>query len=116
MYYLTDDPYGIYAENVDAKQKAVAELTAHPRKDNQRQRFVRRDPPSYLRLHEIKVPTLILTGEFDIPDVQAHAGAINAGIPGSGRVVVPKAGHLIPLEQPEHFNRLVKDFLEQDLQ
>jgi 3-oxoadipate enol-lactonase len=115
LYYLTDDPYGIYAENVDAKLKAVAELKAHPRKDNQRQRFERRDPPSYLRLHEIKVPALILTGEFDIPDVQAHAGAINAGIPGSKRDVVPNAGHLIPLEQPELFNRLVRDFLEQDL-
>jgi len=43
------------------------------------------------RLHEIRVPTLILTGDADIPDVHAHAGAIEAGIPNARRVVV--AGH-----------------------
>ncbi len=52
------------------------------------------------RPDEIKVPTLILVGEFDIPDVHAHAGAINAGIANSRRDVVETAGHLVPLEQP----------------
>ena len=37
-------------------------------------------PPALPRLASIKVPTLVLVGEHDIPDVHAHAGAIAAGI------------------------------------
>jgi pimeloyl-ACP methyl ester carboxylesterase len=67
--------------------------------------------PAITRLHELDVPALILVGEFDIPDVHAHAGAINAGIRNSERRIIAKAGHLVPLEQPESFNRVVLDFL-----
>jgi pimeloyl-ACP methyl ester carboxylesterase len=63
-------------------------------------------------LPEIKVSTLILVGEYDIPDVHAHAGVINAGINGSGRLIIPGAGHLIPIEQPKLFNAAVLDFLK----
>ena len=37
------------------------------------------------RLHEIRVNTLLLTGDADIPDVHAQAGVIEAGIHGSRR-------------------------------
>lgn len=58
------------------------------------------DRPALGRLAEIHVPTLILVGESDIPDVHAHAGVLEAGIHNARRMVVPKAGHLIQLEQP----------------
>ena len=64
------------------------------------------------RLKEIRVPMLILVGDADIPDVHAHAGAIEAGIPGSKRVVIPEAGHLMYLEKPEEFSRVVITFIE----
>jgi len=63
-------------------------------------------------LHEIRVPTLILTGDADIPDVHAHAGAIEAGIPDSRLVVVPEVGHLMYLEKPDEFNKIVIPFIE----
>jgi 3-oxoadipate enol-lactonase len=56
--------------------------------------------PAVARLGEVHAPTLILVGEFDIPDVQAHAGAIELGIWGARREVVRDAGHLIQLDQP----------------
>lgn len=56
--------------------------------------------PAVARLGEVQAPTLILVGEFDIPDVQAHAGAIELGIWGARREVVRDAGHLIQLDQP----------------
>ena len=62
-------------------------------------------------LSEIKVPTLILVGEYDIPDVHAHAGAINAGIQNSKREIIPRSGHLIPIEQPGLFIKSVLNFL-----
>jgi len=60
---------------------------------------------------EITVPALILVGEFDIPDVHAHAGAIDAGIPDSRREIVRSAGHLAPIERPDQFNTAVAEFL-----
>ena len=62
-------------------------------------------------LSEIKVPALILVGEFDIPDVHAHAGVINAGIGNSKREIIPRSGHLIPIEQPVLFNEAIMKFL-----
>ena len=50
-------------------------------------------------------------GEYDIPDVQAHAGVIEAGIPNAKREIISNSGHLIPLEQPKAFNGAVKKFL-----
>ncbi|MFL6201783.1 MAG: alpha/beta hydrolase [Thermoanaerobaculia bacterium] len=70
--------------------------------------------PALGRLSEIKVPTLILAGASDMPDVHAHAGALEAGIQGSQRVVISGAGHLIHLEKPELFNETVLTFLRPD--
>jgi pimeloyl-ACP methyl ester carboxylesterase len=64
------------------------------------------------RLPEIQVPTLIVVGEADIPDVHAHAGVLEAGIAASERVVLEGAGHLVFFERPAEFNRLVLKFLE----
>jgi tetratricopeptide (TPR) repeat protein len=50
-------------------------------------------------------------GEYDIPDVHAHSGVINAGIANSKREIISNAGHLIPFEQPEAFNASVFKFL-----
>jgi pimeloyl-ACP methyl ester carboxylesterase len=67
--------------------------------------------PAVGRLAEIHVPTLILVGESDIPDVHAHAGVLEAGIHNARRMIVPKAGHLIQLEQPGFLEWRVREFL-----
>jgi pimeloyl-ACP methyl ester carboxylesterase len=56
--------------------------------------------PAAARLGDVRVPTRLLVGEADIPDVHAHAGAIELGVWGARREVVPGAGHLPQLEQP----------------
>lgn len=68
--------------------------------------------PALPRLAEIHVRTLLLVGDADIPDVHAHAGAIEAGVPRARRVVIRDAGHLMYLEKPEEFSRVVIEFLE----
>ena len=65
-----------------------------------------------LRLGEIHIPTLLLVGDADIPDVHAHAGAIEAGIPRARFVVINDVGHLMYLEKPAEFSRIVIEFLE----
>ena len=108
-YFIMDDPYEIYSGNIAAKEK-IMKLQPYLARDNR----VPTRPPDRVALRflsEIKIPTLILVGEHDIPDVHAHAGAINAGIPNSKREIIPRSGHLIPVEQPELFNEAVNGFL-----
>lgn len=71
----------------------------------------RPEPPALARLPEIRVPTLLITGESDIPDVHAHIGAIASRLSWAERQLVPVAGHLPHLERPDEFNDRVLDFL-----
>ena len=108
-YFIKDDPYEIYTENTAAKEKVMKLLPFFARQNS-----VPTQPAAKVAvrsLSEIKVPALILTGEFDIPDVHAHAGVINAGIANSRREIIPRSGHLIPIEQPALFNEAVLTFL-----
>lgn len=113
LYYASDDPYEIYHENKAAKNKLIELVKNNPIRIYGSQIIASQKTPAYKRLNEINIPVLILCGEFDIPDVHAHAGAINAGISNSRRIVIPKAGHLIPMEQPDLFNETVANFLKQ---
>jgi pimeloyl-ACP methyl ester carboxylesterase len=113
MYYATDDPYLIYDKNTDVKKAAVEMLTAFPHRIHRRPNFVRPDIPPSHRLHQIEVPTLILVGEFDIPDVHAVSGALSNGILNSRRVIIQGSGHLIPMEQSALFNQAMMDFLSE---
>ena len=102
----------LLAPDHEATQKKLLEiLTASPQ-DLNHEDYARPMQPALPRLGEIRVPTLILTGDADIPDVHAHAGAIEAGIRGSRRVVLSDAGHLMYLEKPEEFSRVVIGFIE----
>ena len=77
-YFIMDDPYEIYSENRAAKEKVMKLIP-----NLARQNVVPTQPAGKVAvrsLSEIKVPALILAGEYDIPDVHAHAGVINAGI------------------------------------
>jgi 3-oxoadipate enol-lactonase len=86
-------------------------MSAYPQ-DMTHRDYPLREKPALPRLHEIRAPTLLLTGDADIPDVHAHAGAIEAGIPGARRVVIEGVGHIMYLEKPAEFSRLVIDFIE----
>ena len=86
-------------------------MTANPQ-DMTHADFVRPARPALSRLSEIHMPTLILVGDADIPDVHAHAGAIEAGIAGSKRGIISDAGHLMYLEMPEEFSGVVISFIE----
>jgi pimeloyl-ACP methyl ester carboxylesterase len=111
LYYASDDPYAIFRENKAAEKKVIQLVKSNPRKGQRSRAGAPPGKPAYQRLNEIKIPTLILVGEFDIPDVHAHAGAIQAGISNSKRNIIPKAGHLIPIEQPALFNDAVEKYL-----
>jgi 3-oxoadipate enol-lactonase len=107
----TNDKYVIAADHGAARKKLNEILTASPQ-DLTHDDMARPTRPAIAHLSEIRVPTLILVGDQDIPDVHAHAGVIENGIPNSRRVVVEDTGHLMYLEKPDEFSRLVIIFLQ----
>ncbi|MFQ5340893.1 MAG: alpha/beta fold hydrolase [Anaerolineae bacterium] len=62
-------------------------------------------------LGEISVPTLVVVGADDVITPVAEAESMVESIPGSELLVIPDAGHLSNLEQPEAFNQALRDFL-----
>ena len=70
------------------------------------------DPPARDRLHEIRVPTLIIVGDQDQPHVLASAEHFRSTLPNADVVIMPGTAHLPSMEQPTVFNQLVIRFLE----
>ncbi|GAB4197645.1 MAG: alpha/beta hydrolase [Roseiflexaceae bacterium] len=68
-------------------------------------------PPAAGRLGEIRVPTLVIHGDLDQPDIPQSSAYLAEQIGGARHVVMPGTAHLPNMEQPEEFNRIVSDFL-----
>jgi len=109
----TADKYLIAPANDSARRQLYELLSSNPQ-DMTHRDLPLRPKPALPRLNEIHAPTLILVGDADIPDVHAHAGAIEAGIANSRRVVVQGVGHIMYLEKPAELSRMVIAFLEQE--
>jgi pimeloyl-ACP methyl ester carboxylesterase len=62
-------------------------------------------------LRDIAVPTLVVCGEEDVVTPRAEAEALERGIRGAELVMIPKAGHLPPMETPDAFNAALLRFL-----
>ena len=75
---------------------------------------VQRERPSLYDLKDqmkaLNVPTLILTGDEDWPCLLPGI-LMKETIPSSALAVMPNCGHGINIEDPDHFNRIVGDFL-----
>lgn len=112
-YFGKEDPYEINPKNLKAKEKFIQLLKENPNDINfQRESYViPAKSPALGHLSKIKVPALILVGEYDMPDIQANGGVIEVGIPNAKRDIIYKSGHLIPFDQPKAFNIAVYKFL-----
>lgn len=69
-------------------------------------------PDSTPMLADIDVPTLIIHGADDQLIPVAEAEAMFAAIPDAELVIVPDAGHVPNLENPDDFNDALLDFVE----
>ncbi|MFC7646415.1 alpha/beta fold hydrolase [Streptosporangium lutulentum] len=70
-------------------------------------------PPAITRLHEVELPTLVVTGLADVPEILALSNLLVEGIKGARGVEFPRTGHLPPLERPDEFNAALLDFLRE---
>ena len=110
-YFLKEDPYEIAPQNTKVKEKLWKLMQPYPLDFTRGQLEEGPERPAKEFLNEIKVSTLIVVGEFDIPDVFVHAGVIESGIKSAQKVIIQNAGHLVPIEQPKIFNQQVSSFL-----
>jgi 3-oxoadipate enol-lactonase len=62
-------------------------------------------------LKAVQVPTLVVVGEQDRALPVARARALAAAIPDARLEIIPDAGHLCTIEQPERVNRALVSFL-----
>ncbi len=65
------------------------------------------------RLGEIGVPTLVLVGEEDLPDMHAISDRLTREIPGARQATIAATAHVPSMERPAEFDELVLGFLEE---
>lgn len=79
-------------------------------------RGVQKRRPSVLQLEadlkQLRVPTLLVTGDEDEPCLEPCL-FMKRAIPSAALVIMPRAGHAVNLEAPDAFNRHLADFVTQ---
>lgn len=69
------------------------------------------EPPTNEQLDRIDVPTLVIVGEHDLPDLREAAGYLADRLSDRPALVMAATAHLPSMEQPEDFNAALTDFL-----
>lgn len=68
-------------------------------------------PPAVHRLGEIAVPTLVIVGDLDEPATIESCRRIARDVPNARFELFEGAAHMVNLEQPDRFERIVLEFL-----
>jgi pimeloyl-ACP methyl ester carboxylesterase len=68
-------------------------------------------PPAVERLAEISVPTLVVVGAREIALCREVGELLQETVPDVRTVEIPNAGHVMSMENPREFNRVVSEFL-----
>ncbi len=63
-------------------------------------------------LATIEVPTVVVVGEDDAVTPPATARCLHEAVAGSKLAVIPGAGHMTPVEQPQRFTQVLLEFLD----
>lgn len=85
-------------------------LTALPNFFNEEEALA---PLAVERLHEIRVPTLVMVGELDDDSIAKIGEQLATDITGAQKVMIAGAAHLPNMEKPAEFNHKVMEFLQQ---
>ncbi len=62
-------------------------------------------------VRHLELLTLVIVGEHDAISSAAEMQEIAESMPNASWVMVPKAGHMSPLESPEVFNEALREFI-----
>lgn len=122
---VADGGLGSIAEIAAKRVFSPAYLSAHPEKIEERKKVLLGIEPKAFQaacrilqetdlvplLHHMKVPTIVVCGEFDQATPPALNKQIVEKVPGAKYVELPGCGHCPPLEQAEQFLAAIKDFV-----
>ncbi len=72
-------------------------------------------PPAISRTAEINTPTLVVVGNEDQSDILGIADRLVGEIDGARKVMVSGAAHMLNMEQPDVFNSLILEFLDEQI-
>lgn len=64
-------------------------------------------------LKEIEIPALVIVGEDDLLTPKNFAETMNKSLKNSMLEVIPEAGHLSNIENPDYFNKVLLKFFEE---
>lgn len=117
--------FGSVAEIAAKRVFSPAYLAVHPEKIEERKQVLLGIEPKAFQaacailqeadlvplLHHLRVPTLVVCGEFDQATPPALNKQIAAKVTGAKYVELPGCGHCPPLEQPEAFIAAIKEFV-----
>ncbi len=98
-------PLSVHPDRVN--DPALMEMSRLTGEDSGPDAFIRQQTAIIARidsrpyLKDIRVPTLVLSGDRDMLISNEFSTEMAAMIPGAKLVIVPDCGHLAPLEQPE---------------
>jgi pimeloyl-ACP methyl ester carboxylesterase len=106
---LAPQTYAEQPEVVEAVRQTV--LGNNPRGLAAALRGMAMRPDMTAELARIDRPALLVVGQEDLISTVDEMGAIAAAMPRARLVVIPGAGHLPPLEQPERFRAALEGFL-----
>jgi pimeloyl-ACP methyl ester carboxylesterase len=122
---VADGGLGSIAEIAAKRVFSPAYLSAHPEKIEERKKVLMGIEPKAFQaacrilqetdlvplLHHMKVPTIVVCGEFDQATPPALNKQIVEKVPGAKYVELPGCGHCPPLEQAEQFLAAIKNFV-----
>src|SRR5207244_9800329 len=74
------------------------------------------EPRTWQRLSQIRVPTLLIIGDRDVPAQILMVDNIHSHILGSKEVLIRGADHIVNMSKPYEFNRTVFEFFIQQTQ
>ena len=114
----------------DMMPKLIGETTreTNPTVESTIRRFIKQQSPEGIRtaiqrmmdrvdaapvVSAVRVPTLVIVGEEDALTPVEESRRLAEAIPGARLEIIPQAGHLPNLEQPDRFNVVLTRFLEE---
>ena len=123
---VAESGLGAVAEIAAKRVHSPAYLEAHPEEIEERKKVLLDINPEAFQaacrilqesdlvplLHHLRVPTLVVCGEFDQATPPALNKQIADKVAGARYVELPGCGHCPPLEQPDQFLAAIGEFIE----
>ena len=69
-------------------------------------------PMAIGKLNEIKIPTLVITAEYDLEACKEIVDIIMKRIPNAKLISIKGAGHIMNMDKPEEFNKVISEFID----